>query len=106
VLISTFPGCLQVVVIEPIDESTTCQHTYLITDIDENDTELLDSIFEGQKFAANGAIEDQKIVMSAQRGLMSGANEYLEFSLFESAISHLHTHLAKEIELLAESKSQ
>jgi phenylpropionate dioxygenase-like ring-hydroxylating dioxygenase large terminal subunit len=106
VLISTFPGCLQVVVIEPIDESTTCQHTYLITDIDENDTELLDSIFEGQKFAAKGAIEDQKIVLSAQRGLLSGANEYLEFSLFESAISHLHTHLAKEIELLAESKSQ
>jgi hypothetical protein len=45
-------------------------------------------------------------VLSAQRGLLSGANEYLEFSLFESAISHLHTHLAKEIELLAESKSQ
>jgi phenylpropionate dioxygenase-like ring-hydroxylating dioxygenase large terminal subunit len=102
VLISTFPGCMQVVVIEPIDESTTRQHTYLVTGIDENDTELLDSVVEGQKFAAKGAIEDQQIVLSAQRGLLSGANEYLEFGLFESAIGRLHTHLAREIEIQAE----
>ena len=106
VLISTFPGCIQVVVIEPIDESTTRQHTYLVSDIDENDTELLDTVFEGQKFAAKGAIEDQKIVLSAQRGLLSGANKYLEFGLFESAIGRLHTYLKKEIELLADSSSQ
>jgi len=103
VLISTFPGCMQVVVIEPIDESTTRQHTYLVTGIDANDTELLDSVYEGQKFAANGAIEDQQIVLSAQRGLLSGANKYLEFGLFESAIGRLHTHLAREIELQAET---
>ena len=101
VVISTFPGCMQVVVIEPINESTTQQHTYLISDIDENDTELLDKVFEGQSFAAKGAIEDQQIVLSAQRGLLSGANEYLEFGLFESAIRRLHTYLAKEIELQA-----
>jgi phenylpropionate dioxygenase-like ring-hydroxylating dioxygenase large terminal subunit len=106
VLISTFPGCIQVVVIEPIDASTTCQHTYLVTDIDENETELLDSVFEGQKFAAKGAIEDQKIVLSAQRGLLSGANKHLEFGLFESAISRLHNHLKKEIELLDGSCGQ
>jgi phenylpropionate dioxygenase-like ring-hydroxylating dioxygenase large terminal subunit len=97
VVISTFPRCMQVVVLEPIDESTTRQHTYLVTDTDESDTESLDMIFEGQKFAAKGAIEDQQIVLSAQRGLLSGANKYLEFGLFESAIGRLHTHLAKEI---------
>ena len=99
VLISTFPGCMQVVVIEPIDESTTQQHTYLVTDIDESQTEMLDSVFEGQKFAARGAMEDQKIVLSAQQGLLSEANEHLEFGLFETAIARLHTHLAREIEL-------
>jgi phenylpropionate dioxygenase-like ring-hydroxylating dioxygenase large terminal subunit len=97
VLISTFPGCTQVVVLEPIDASTTRQHSYLVSDIDENDTELLDAVFEGQKFAADGAIEDQQIVLSAQRGLLSGANEFLEFGLFETAIARLHTHLAREI---------
>ncbi|MFT4939865.1 MAG: phenylpropionate dioxygenase-like ring-hydroxylating dioxygenase large terminal subunit [Paraglaciecola sp.] len=101
IVIATFPGCMQVNVLEPIDESTTRQHTYLISDIDEKETEKIDAVFEGQKFAANGAIEDQQIVLSAQRGLLSGANAYLEFGLFESAIVRLHTHLAREIELLA-----
>jgi len=97
VVISTFPGCMQVVVLEPIDESTTQQHSYLVSDIDENQTALLDAIFEGQKFAAKGAIEDLHIVQSAQRGLLSGANEFLEFGLFETAIARLHTHLAREM---------
>lgn len=100
VVISTFPGCMQVVILEPIDESTTRQHTYLVSDVDETETELLDAVFEGQKFAAKGAIEDLQIVLSAQRGLTSGANEFLEFGLFETAIVRLHTHLAKEIEQL------
>jgi hypothetical protein len=106
VLISTFPGCIQVVVLEPIDESNTRQHTYLVADIDENDTDLLNNVFEGQKFAAIGAIEDQKIVLSAQQGLLSGANEYLEFGLFESAIGRLHTHLAREIALQTENSEK
>jgi phenylpropionate dioxygenase-like ring-hydroxylating dioxygenase large terminal subunit len=97
VVISTFPGCMQVVVLEPIDESTTRQHSYLVSDVAEHQTELLDAIFEGQKFAAKGAIEDLQIVQSAQRGLISGANEFLEFGLFETAIARLHTHLAREI---------
>ncbi|PKG97596.1 aromatic ring-hydroxylating dioxygenase subunit alpha [Paraglaciecola sp. MB-3u-78] len=97
VVISTFPGCMQVVVLEPIDESTTRQHSYLVSDIDENQTALLDSVFEGQKFAAKGAIEDLQIVQSAQRGLLSGANEFLEFGLFETAIVRLHVHLAREM---------
>jgi phenylpropionate dioxygenase-like ring-hydroxylating dioxygenase large terminal subunit len=106
VVISTFPGCMQVVILEPIDESTTRQHTYLVSDIDENETEQLDAVFEGQEFAAKGAIEDLQIVLSAQRGLASGANTFLEFGLFETAIVRLHTHLAKEIERLAKPNSE
>ena len=85
-------------VLEPIDEATTRQHTYLISAIGENDTPRLDAISQGQQFAAKGAIEDLQIVLSAQRGLASKANEFLEFGLFESAIVRLHAHLAKEIE--------
>lgn len=106
VVISTFPGCMQVVVLEPIDESTTRQYTYLVSDIEENETELIDTVFEGQKFAAKGAIEDLKIVLSAQQGLLSEANEFLEFGLFETAILRLHTHLAIEIEQLTNSKAK
>jgi hypothetical protein len=97
VVISTFPGCMQIVVLEPIDESTTEHYTYLVSNIVESETELIDAVFEGQKFASIGASEDQEIVISAQQGLLSGANEFLEFGLFESAIVRLHTHLAKEL---------
>ena len=97
VVISTFPGCMQVNVLEPIDASTTRQHTYLISAIGENETALLKAVSQGQNFAAEGAIEDLQIVLSAQRGLLSKANEFLEFGLFESAIVRLHSHLAKEI---------
>ncbi|MFT6701256.1 MAG: phenylpropionate dioxygenase-like ring-hydroxylating dioxygenase large terminal subunit [Pseudomonadales bacterium] len=101
VVISTFPGCIQVVILEPIDESTTRQHSYLVSDIGVNETEKLDAVFEGQKFAAKGAIEDLEIVLSAQRGLASGANAFLEFGLFETAIVRLHAHLEKEFERLS-----
>lgn len=104
VVISTFPGCMQVVVLEPIDETTTRQYTYLVSDINENEAERVEAVFEGQKFAAKGAIEDLEIVLSAQQGLLSGANEFLEFGLFETAILRLHTHLAIEIERLASPK--
>jgi hypothetical protein len=101
VVISTFPGCIQVVILEPIDKSTTRQHSYLVSDIGVNETEQLDAVFEGQKFAAKGAIEDLEIVLSAQRGLASGANAFLEFGLFETAIVRLHAHLEKEFERLS-----
>ena len=102
VVISTFPGCMQVNVLEPIDESTTRQHTYLVSGICESETALLNAVTEGQNFAGKGAIEDLEIVLSAQQGLASKANEYLEFGLFESAIVRLHTHLAKEFERVSE----
>ena len=106
VVISTFPGCMQVNVLEPIDESTTRQHTYLVSGICESETALLNGVTEGQNFAAKGAIEDLEIVLSAQQGLASKANEYLEFGLFESAIVRLHTHLAKEFERVSKAKEQ
>ncbi|MEM5496606.1 SRPBCC family protein [Paraglaciecola mesophila] len=106
VVISTFPGCMQVNVLEPIDESTTRQHTYLVSGICESETVLLNGVTEGQNFAAKGAIEDLEIVLSAQQGLASKANEYLEFGLFESAIVRLHTHLAKEFERVSKAKEQ
>jgi phenylpropionate dioxygenase-like ring-hydroxylating dioxygenase large terminal subunit len=97
VIISTFPGYMQVVILEPLELSKTQQHTYIVSNNSEDDTQALDIFLKSQEFAAKGAIEDQKIVLSAQQGLLSGANQYLEFGLFESAIGRLHSQLAKEI---------
>jgi len=98
VIISTFPDCLQVVVIEPIGLELTGQHMFLLTACDEG-SDALEEVLKGQEFAAIGAIEDRNIVLSAQRGLKSGANEFLEFGLYESAIGRFHSALTRELDI-------
>ena len=97
VIISTFPDCMQVVVLEPISLERTRQHKYLLgrgsVDTAGAPDAMRQSILDGQAFATIGAIEDLDAVMSAQQGLKSGANEHLTFGLFESAIGRLHAHL-------------
>jgi phenylpropionate dioxygenase-like ring-hydroxylating dioxygenase large terminal subunit len=101
VIVSTFPNCLQVVVLEPLGLEKTRQHTYLLgrvaTGTAEERKTMTESILQGQAFAKTGAIEDREVVMSAQQGLHSGANEHLTFGLFESAIGRLHAGLSREL---------
>lgn len=101
VIVSTFPDCLQVVVLEPISPVLTRQHTYLLGrgKVDESGEPdaLRKSILQGQEFSKTGAVEDRDAVLAAQQGLYSGANEHLTFGLFESAIGRLHACLRNEI---------
>ena len=101
VVISTFPNSLQVVILEPLSLERTRQHTYLLGRIaqgtDEQRKAMTASISQGQDFAKTGAIEDREVVMSAQQGLNSGANEHLTFGLFESAIGRLHAGLKRKL---------
>lgn len=101
VVVSTFPDCIQVVSLEPITPSRTRQHTYLLGRGKSDDTGKPDairqSILDGQDFAKTGAIEDLDVVLSAQHGLSSSANDHLTFGLFESAIGRLHACLRAEI---------
>ena len=46
---------------------------------------------------ARGAVEDNEMSAAVQRGLRSGANEFLEFGRHESAIGHFHSNLAQRI---------
>ncbi len=40
-----------------------------------------------------GAEQDFAVARAVQRGLASGANEHLDFGLFEGAIGHFHRTL-------------
>ncbi|MEP2989498.1 MAG: Rieske 2Fe-2S domain-containing protein [Parasphingorhabdus sp.] len=100
VLVSTFPDCLQVVVLEPLELNLTRQHLFLMTDCDEGGG-ALDAVLEGQEFAKAGVVEDREVVLSAQCGLKTGANEFLEFGLFESAIGRFHAELTEELKDIA-----
>jgi hypothetical protein len=98
VVVSTFRDCMQVVMLEPITPTLTRQHMFLLSACAEDSAEL-NAVLEGQEFAAQGAIEDRDVVLGAQRGLATAANEFLEFGLFESAIGHFHRELTGELEL-------
>jgi nitrite reductase/ring-hydroxylating ferredoxin subunit len=101
VVVSTFPDCIQIVVLEPVGLAKTRQHSYLLGrgSVDEagQPDAVRQSILDGQAFAKTGAIEDRDVVLSAQEGLNSKANDHLTFGLFESAIGHLHARLLDEI---------
>ena len=101
VVVSTFPDCMQLVALEPVSPNTTRQHTYLLGRGSQSDDGKPDamrqSILDGQAFAKTGATEDLAVVLSAQHGLKSGANDFLTFGLFESAIGRLHACLHDEI---------
>ena len=101
VVVSTFPDCIQVVALEPVTPNRTRQHSYLLgrgsCDEAGKPDAMRQSILDGQAFAKTGAIEDLDVVLSAQQGLSSGANDYLTFGLFESAIGRLHACLRAEI---------
>jgi hypothetical protein len=44
-------------------------------------------------FIARGLAEDNEMSAGVQRGLRSGANEFVEFGRHESAIGHFHATL-------------
>lgn len=101
VVVSTFPNCLQVGVLEPLGVEKTRRHIYLLGRVTHEDAAkaeaLKRSILEGQEFAKTGNVEDLEVVMSAQRGMNSGANTHLTFGLFESAIGKLHAGLRRAL---------
>jgi hypothetical protein len=50
---------------------------------------------------ARGAVEDNEMSAAVQRGLRSGANEFLEFGRHESGIGHFHANLVERLDQLA-----
>jgi hypothetical protein len=72
--------------------------TYLLTDRDAHDTDAQEGLKRGGDFVNAGAIEDRDVACAIQRSLASGANEFFEFGLFESAIGHFHRTLQAALE--------
>jgi phenylpropionate dioxygenase-like ring-hydroxylating dioxygenase large terminal subunit len=92
-MVATFPGRIFVVSLDPLAPDRTRQLTWVLGDRDERGAEAPAASARGAELVQAGAAEDQEVVCSVQRGLASGANEFLEFGLFESAIGHFHRAL-------------
>lgn len=92
-MVATFPGRILMVALEPLAPDRTRQLTWVLSEGDEGDAEASPARGRGAELVDAGATEDREVVCAAQRGLASGANEFLEFGLFESAIVHFHRTL-------------
>ncbi|CAM2747751.1 Rieske 2Fe-2S domain-containing protein [Mycobacterium intermedium] len=94
VMLATFPDLMLTVVIDPIDIEHTTVTTYAMAKSDLADRESRDpgpgNPAGAASFIAQGAAEDNEMSEGVQRGLHSGANEFVEFGRHESAIGHWH----------------
>jgi phenylpropionate dioxygenase-like ring-hydroxylating dioxygenase large terminal subunit len=81
-----------VVIVDPISIDRTSSVTYLLTNRGSGPEARADAERDSD-FVTKGAAEDREMALRVQRGLVSGANQTLEFGRFEGALSHFHRQL-------------
>ncbi len=97
-LVATFPGRIVLAVVEPLAVDRSSLVTYALTNRAEDDAEVQAELRRGGALVDLGATEDREMACRVQRGLASGANEFLEFGRFEGAIGHFHRALHAALE--------
>ncbi|WP_204804821.1 aromatic ring-hydroxylating oxygenase subunit alpha [Mycobacterium riyadhense] len=93
VMLATFPDLLFMIVIDPVDVEHTTVTTYAMAKHDLAEPASRDAA----NFIARGGVEDNEMSAGVQRGLHSGANEFVEFGRHESAIGHFHANLEERL---------
>ena len=103
VMVATFPDLVLAIVVDPvdIDHSTLVVYSMVRPEsVDRADRAPGDppgSPAGAGSFIARGAVEDNEMSVGVQRGLHSGANEFVEFGRHESAIGHFHATLEERL---------
>ena len=93
-MVATFPANMFLVVVEPLAIDRSLLITYVMGK--EGETRASESQGtpgRGLNLVNDGGAEDRAVACAIQRGLASGANDFLEFGRFEGAIGHFHRNL-------------
>ena len=95
VMLATFPDVVSVVVIDPVDVDHSTVTVYSMVRPESADRDSLNppNPAGGASLIARGLVEDNEMSEGVQRGLHSGANEFVEFGRHESAAGHFHATL-------------
>jgi phenylpropionate dioxygenase-like ring-hydroxylating dioxygenase large terminal subunit len=93
VIVATFPGQILVIAVEPIDVAHSRLSTYALEPHPGGDESSERTTTGGFDLLLDGGREDFEAARRVQLGLSTGANEHLEFGLYESAIAHFHRTL-------------
>jgi choline monooxygenase len=98
VMLATFPDLMLMVVIDPVDIDHSTVSIYSMAKAEVAERALLDPPNNpAGSLVARGAVEDNEMSAGVQRGLHSGANEFVEFGRHESAIGHFHATLDERL---------
>ena len=92
-MVTTFPTNIVVIVLEALAIDRTLAISYTLTDRPTERHGAQAEVKRGEDFVKLGAVEDRDVAEGIQRGLKSGANEFLEFGRFEQALAHFHRSL-------------
>ena len=94
VMVATFPDLVLMVVVDPVDVDHTMMTMYAMVDAAESRTCPRAPTRRGARgLLARGRLEDNEMSEAVQRGLLAGANSFVEFGRHESAIGHFHATL-------------
>jgi phenylpropionate dioxygenase-like ring-hydroxylating dioxygenase large terminal subunit len=94
-MVATFPANMFLVVVEPLAVDRSLLITYVMAKegaIRPSESPPMGPR-RGLDLVNDGGAEDRAVACGVQRGLASGANEFLEFGRFEGAIGHFHRNL-------------
>ncbi|HWF27820.1 MAG TPA: SRPBCC family protein [Mycobacterium sp.] len=100
VMVATFPDLVLMIAIDPVDVGHSTLVVYTLVTPEIADRESVDSPKNPAgtgSFIARGAVEDNEMSVGVQRGLHTGANEFVEFGRHESAIGHFHATLDERL---------
>ncbi|MCV7117986.1 ring-hydroxylating oxygenase subunit alpha [Mycobacterium nebraskense] len=107
VMVATFPDLVLVIVVDPvdIDHSTLVVYSMVRPEFadgtDRSSADPPSNPAGAGSFIARGGVEDNEMSEGVQRGLHSGANEFVEFGRHESAIGHFHAALDERLAAFA-----
>ncbi|HYQ35389.1 MAG TPA: SRPBCC family protein [Mycobacterium sp.] len=104
VMLATFPDVISVVVLDPVDVDHTTVTVYSMVRPDLAEPDSLDrpsNLTGAGSLIGAGLVEDNEMSEGVQRGLHSGANEFVEFGRHESAAGHFHATLDERLARLA-----
>jgi phenylpropionate dioxygenase-like ring-hydroxylating dioxygenase large terminal subunit len=99
VMLATFPDAVSVVVIDPVDvdHSTVVVYSMVRPEFADRDSLNAPNLAGAGSFIGRGLVEDNEMSEGVQRGLHSGANEFVEFGRHESAAGHFHATLDERL---------
>jgi choline monooxygenase len=101
VMLATFPDLVLMIAIDPVDiEHTTVTIYSMATPETAQRMKSRGGSARADSLLARGGVEDNEMSAAVQRGLLAGANTFVEFGRHESAIGHFHATLEARLAAL------